>query len=71
MHDSITGHGFQVLNITPQHTEPLAALPFPTVNGKEHRDPFDRLLISQARVEAMSIVSDDRAFPAYGIPIVW
>ena len=71
MHDSIAGQGFQVLNITPLHTEHLTTLPFPVIGGKEHRDPFDRLLISQARVETMSIVSDDRAFPAYGIPIVW
>jgi PIN domain nuclease of toxin-antitoxin system len=71
MRDSIAGHGFQLLNITPQHTEPVTTLHFPEVNGKEHRDPFDRLLISQAQVEGMSIVSNDGAFPAYGIPIIW
>ena len=71
MHDSIAGHGFRVLDITPRHTELVTTLPFPVVGGKEHRDPFDRLLISQARVEGMSIVSDDGKFPAYGIPVIW
>jgi PIN domain nuclease of toxin-antitoxin system len=71
MHDSIAGHGFQILPITPRRTEPITTLPFPVVNGKEHRDPVDRLLISQARVEAMSVVSDDGGFPAYGIPVIW
>jgi PIN domain nuclease of toxin-antitoxin system len=71
MNDSIVGHGFQILNITPSHTEMVAQLPFPKISGREHRDPFDRLLISQARVEAMTIVSDDGSFSAYDIPIIW
>ena len=41
------------------------------IGGKEHRDPFDRLLISQAIFEGMSIVSDDGKFPHYNIPIIW
>src|SRR5260221_9290622 len=45
MHDSIVGHGFQVLDITPQHTELITTLPFPVIAGAQHRDPFDRLLI--------------------------
>jgi PIN domain nuclease of toxin-antitoxin system len=74
MHDSIVGHGFRVLDITPGHTEILTTLPVPVVGGREHRDPFDRLLISQAKAEGMSIVSDDGKFPAYGpdgVPVVW
>jgi hypothetical protein len=46
-------------------------LRFPVIDGNEHRDPFDRLLISQARVEGMHLVSGDRKFPAYGVPIIW
>jgi len=71
MHDSIVGHGFKVLDIAPRHTEFITTLPFPVIGGKEHRDPFDRLLVSQAQVEGMQLVSGDGKFPAYGVPIVW
>lgn len=36
-----------------------------------HRDPFDRLLASQARVESLSIVSVDAQFDVYGVERVW
>lgn len=71
MHDSIAGQGFRVLDVAPRHTEVVSTLPFPVVDGAEHRDPFDRLLISQARVEGMSLVSGDRAISAYGVPVIW
>ncbi|MGH3901643.1 MAG: type II toxin-antitoxin system VapC family toxin [Pseudonocardiaceae bacterium] len=35
-----------------------------------HRDPFDRLLIAQARCEGLTIVTADRAFAAYNVPIM-
>ena len=33
--------------------------------------PFDRLLIAQARVEGLTLVSCDPHFPAYGVPLLW
>ncbi len=36
-----------------------------------HRDPFDRLLIAQARVERLTLVSRDTRFRAYGVPLLW
>lgn len=36
-----------------------------------HRDPFDRLLVVQAQVEQMSLVSSDVAFDAYDITRLW
>jgi PIN domain nuclease of toxin-antitoxin system len=35
-----------------------------------HRDPFDRLLIAQARCEGLTIVTSDRVFAAYDVPIL-
>ena len=35
-----------------------------------HGDPFDRLLIAQARWEKLTIVTADRAFAAYDVPIM-
>ena len=36
-----------------------------------HRDPFDRLLISQAFVEGTPSITGDRAFAAYGVGLFW
>jgi PIN domain nuclease of toxin-antitoxin system len=71
MQDSIAGNGFKILNIAPPHTEIVSTLPFAVIAQHEHRDPFDRLLIAQAKVEGMTIVTNDAKFGAYGIPIVW
>lgn len=53
---AIEGNGFQVLDISPRHTDRVSNLPFPR-NG--HRDPFDRLLACQALVEGMALLSSD------------
>lgn len=36
-----------------------------------HQDPFDRLLIAQAQVEEMTILTADREFPKYDVPLLW
>jgi PIN domain nuclease of toxin-antitoxin system len=33
-------------------------------------DPFDRILIAQAQCEGLTLVTSDRTFPAYGIPLL-
>lgn len=62
---AIAGNGFQVLNIEPRHTAAIIGLP------KPHKDPFDRLLVAQALVEQMPIVSSDPALDAYPIQRLW
>jgi PIN domain nuclease of toxin-antitoxin system len=37
----------------------------------EHRDPFDRMLIAQAQMEKLKIISNDQIFDAYRVPRVW
>lgn len=37
----------------------------------EHKDPFDRLLIAQARIERVPIVSNEEAFDRFGVERVW
>jgi len=54
-----------LLGITMSHTAKVATLPF------HHRDPFDRLLVAQAQVEQMPLVSSDPAFDAYSITRLW
>jgi PIN domain nuclease of toxin-antitoxin system len=58
-------NGFELLNLEILHTAALISLPF------HHRDPFDRLLIAQAMVEQMQIVSIDSTFDAYPIKRLW
>ena len=45
----------------------LAVLGFPD----HHKDPFDRILIAQALVEGMTLVSGDSKFSPYSVPIIW
>ncbi|MCS5699066.1 type II toxin-antitoxin system VapC family toxin [Cyanobium sp. FGCU-52] len=52
--------GFEWLPLAPAHLLVLETLP------PHHRDPFDRLLIAQAIGEALTLVSADGAFSAYG-----
>lgn len=61
---SIEDAGFQALPFTVDHAEHLGALPL------HHRDPFDRMLIAQARVEGLTIVTADSQFRAYDVPTV-
>jgi PIN domain nuclease of toxin-antitoxin system len=50
--------------IRRQHVLGVADLPF------HHRDPFDRLLIAQAKIENLTLATSDRHFPAYGIGVL-
>ena len=55
----------EILDITVDNLIRLTTLPF------HHRDPFDRLIIAQAFVEGMPIISADATFDAYGISREW
>ena len=56
---------FNLLNIKINHIAVVATLPL------HHRDPFDRLLIAQAMVEQIPVLSADSAFDAYSIGRIW
>jgi PIN domain nuclease of toxin-antitoxin system len=58
-------NGIKLLGIEIEHTAAVSKLPF------HHRDPFDRLLIAQAMVEQIPIVSADTAFDTYSIKRLW
>ena len=62
---SLEQHGFEALDISFRHVAEVAHLPF------HHRDPFDRLLIGQAVVEGLPIVSSDAGFDAYEVTRIW
>lgn len=57
-------NAFELLPMTPQHAELAGALPL------HHSDPFDRMLIAQAKIEDLVLLTQDRKLALYGIPIL-
>jgi PIN domain nuclease of toxin-antitoxin system len=57
--------GFATLDITPEHAIRAGLLPGP------HKDPFDRMLISQSQAENLPMVTHERLFESYGVRRVW
>jgi PIN domain nuclease of toxin-antitoxin system len=65
MHREIARNNFTLLPVSVDHAAAVSVLPY------HHRDPFDRMLIAQASVKSMGIVSVDRAFDACPISRLW
>ncbi|MDQ3635510.1 MAG: type II toxin-antitoxin system VapC family toxin [Acidobacteriota bacterium] len=63
--DEQQSNGFQILPVELSHALYLENLP------PHHKDPFDRLLISQAIVENMSLISTDSSFGKYKVKLLW
>jgi PIN domain nuclease of toxin-antitoxin system len=55
----------ELLPIMLPHVLVLDTLPL------HHKDPFDRILIAQAQVEKLALVSHDSTFAQYGVAVVW
>ena len=65
MIDKVYQNGFEILPILPDHIIKLSKLDY------FHRDPFDRIIISQGLSENMVIVSSDKVFDEYRIKRKW
>jgi PIN domain nuclease of toxin-antitoxin system len=63
--EGIEQSGFSPLPIEFRHAAAVAELPL------HHGDPFDRMLIAQTRVEGVTLVTHDRQFGRYGVPVLW
>ena len=57
---------FSEFDVTAEHAWAVATLPL-----TEHRDPFDRLLVAQALVEGLALISNDAQLDQYGIKRHW
>ena len=57
--------GFEKLPISFPHAEAAAQLP------PHHADPFDRMLVAQARAEGLTLVTHDRRLAKYDVEILW
>ncbi|CAN5156922.1 type II toxin-antitoxin system VapC family toxin [soil metagenome] len=64
LHATIASLGFQRLPIADAHLVALEGLPH------VHRDPFDRLLVGQALVERLTVLTTDRVLAQYSIPVL-
>lgn len=60
----IRGQGFELLSITADHAYAVGDLPM------HHRDPFDRLIIAQALLHGLTVVTRDPLFTKYEIPVI-
>ena len=61
----LASNGIGILNFSLEHIAAIASLPF------HHRDPFDRLIAVQSKIEKMTLVSADSSFDLYEIERVW
>jgi PIN domain nuclease of toxin-antitoxin system len=57
--------GFELLGVTPDHAWQVRSLPH------HHGDPFDRMLVAQAQLERLLIVTADAAFDDYDVVVIW
>ena len=63
--ERITGEGFEWLPVSAEHAWQVRNLP------PHHRDPFDRLIVAQAMVDRLPVVTGDAQFDAYGVTTYW
>lgn len=64
---ALAENNLPILAISASHLQQVLALPYPP----NHRDPFDKLVIAQAMVEDLVLLSRDRLLDAYGIQRFW
>jgi len=62
---ALSAYGFNILPVTTRHTEAVVDLP------RFHGDPFDRMLVVQAKLEGLILVSADQNIRRYDVPIAW
>jgi PIN domain nuclease of toxin-antitoxin system len=65
LQDQLRLNGFSALHVTVAHALKAAQLPL------HHRDPFDRMLVAQASLESLTLLTNDERLKAYGIPAIF
>lgn len=63
--DYVFQQGFKALPISLEHSQRAGGLPI------DHRDPFDRMLIAQAQIEGLLLVSNEAIFDEAGVTRYW
>jgi PIN domain nuclease of toxin-antitoxin system len=65
MLNEIERAGVELLPVTARHADLVASLPL------HHRDPFDRLLVAQATVEGLPLITNDESLRRYDVEVIW
>ena len=65
INNQLSENVFEILPVTFEDTLTVSTLPF------HHRDPFDRIIVSQAITNGLTIISRDEHFPSYKVKIIW
>jgi PIN domain nuclease of toxin-antitoxin system len=65
LEDALAANRFRPLAITIPHAVMAGSLP------RHHDDPFDRMLIAQAQIERLTLITHDARFHAYNVPLLW
>jgi PIN domain nuclease of toxin-antitoxin system len=61
----VADNGVPIIPIEPRHAAEVIGLP------QHHRDPFDRMIVAQALIEKLPVVSSDSVLDKYGIQRIW
>ena len=61
----VSGQGFEELPLTWSEARLAGSM------AGDHKDPFDRLLIAQALLNGLTLVSNERVFDDFGVPRIW
>lgn len=62
--DIVAKSGLEVLDLTPEHSWKTLRLPY------HHTDPYDRLLLAQAAINGLTIITSCPYFDPYGLPLL-
>jgi PIN domain nuclease of toxin-antitoxin system len=63
--DQLARNSLSALDVSPRHVLRAAELP------RLHRDPFDRLLVAQAQVENLLLLTADTQIRRYAVQVIW
>ena len=63
--EMVASAGFRSLQVSVAHARVAGGLNIP------HKDPFDRLLIAQAMIDGMTLVSNEKLFDEFGLSRIW
>jgi PIN domain nuclease of toxin-antitoxin system len=69
--EELLAEGFALLPISLAHARAYRELPYVDLAGKPQRDPFDRLLVAQASVEGVPLVTQDPGIRAHSTAAIW
>ncbi len=64
IHKQLSAQSIDILSIHLGHVLQVATLPL------HHRDPFDRMIVAQSKVEFLPVITNDNVFAAYGIKLI-